>query len=136
MLPCTASPDSDRILNLKMAFLMAQKTTLHSDLQNIIPTQGGSFALQTESNQPPSSASIFIRTVYALTCSPEWDVSLGAGPDGPQKGTSGMSPQPSASPCSSSGPGGMHSCCCCLLGKHEIGQGGREAVAFRAKGCS
>lgn len=134
MLPFTASPDSDGILNLKMAFLMAQKTTtLHSDLQNSMPTRGGSFALQTESNQPPSSASIFIRTVYALTCSPEWDVSLGAGADGPQKGTSGMSPQPSASPCSSSGPGGMHSCCRCL---HEIGQGRKGGSGFQSQGCS
>lgn len=136
MLPCATSPDGDGILNLKMAFLMAQKTTLDSDLQNIMPTQDGNFALQTESNQPPSSASIFIRTVYALTCSPEWDVSLGAGADGPQKGTSGMSPQPSASPRSSSGPGGMHSCCRCLPGEARNRTRRKGGSGFQSQGCS
>lgn len=43
--------------------------------------------------------------IGALTCSPVQDASRGAGADGPQKGTSGISPQPSASPPSNSGPG-------------------------------
>lgn len=43
--------------------------------------------------------------VHALTCSPEWDVSPGAGTEGPQKCPSEISPQPSASPPSNSGPG-------------------------------